>query len=319
MHLTIRGSERVKECIFMAAFSQDKIRRVVSDMEHKSWKRKNNTGVPEEVIHRPGAGVEVPLLHFPLLEKTGIVKEGFTTRLGGVSEGIFSTMNLSFTRGDEEEAVRENYRRLASALGVDYDKFVFTDQTHTTNVRKVTAEDAGNGLTREREFHDTDGLITDVPGLVLSTFYADCVPLYFVDPVHCAIGLSHSGWRGTVNRMGKTTIEAMRREYGSRPEELRCAIGPSICQDCYEVSGDVAMEFEQAFAGHEREILLAKENGKYQLNLWKANEIVLLDAGVLPEHIEITDICTCCNPDLLFSHRASHGKRGNLGAFLCLK
>ena len=162
----------------MAAFSQDKIRRIVSDMEHKSWKRKNNTGVPEEVIHHPGAGVEVPLLHFPLLEKTGIVKEGFTTRLGGVSEGIFSTMNLSFTRGDEEEAVRENYRRLASALDVDYDKFVFTDQAHTTNVRKVTAEDAGNGLTREREFHDTDGLITDVPGLVLSTFYADCVPLY---------------------------------------------------------------------------------------------------------------------------------------------
>ena len=261
----------------------------------------------------------MPLLHFPLLEKTGIVKEGFTTRLGGVSEGIFSTMNLSFTRGDEEEAVRENYRRLASALDVDYDKFVFTDQTHTTNVRKVTAEDAGNGLTREREFHDTDGLITDVPGLVLSTFYADCVPLYFVDPVHRAIGLSHSGWRGTVNRMGKATIEAMRMEYGSRPEELRCAIGPSICQDCYEVSGDVAVEFEQAFAGHEREIILAKENGKYQLDLWKANEIVLLDAGVLPEHIEITDICTCCNPDLLFSHRASHGKRGNLGAFLCLK
>ena len=232
-------------------------------MEHKSWKRKNNTGVPAEVIHHPGAGVEVPLLHFPLLEKTGIVKEGFTTRLGGVSEGIFSTMNLSFTRGDEEEAVRENYRRLASALDVDYDKFVFTDQTHTTNVRKVTAEDAGNGLTREREFHDTDGLITDVPGLVLSTFYADCVPLYFVDPVHCAIGLSHSGWRGTVNRMGKATIEAMRREYGSRPEELRCAIGPSICQDCYEVSGDVAVEFERAFAGHEHEILIAKENGKY--------------------------------------------------------
>ena len=125
---------------YRASFSQDKIRRIVSDMEHKSWKRKNNTGVPEEVIHHPGAGVEVPLLHFPLLEKTGIVKEGFTTRLGGVSEGIFSTMNLSFTRGDEEEAVRENYRRLASALDVDYDKFVFTDQTHTTNVRKVTAE-----------------------------------------------------------------------------------------------------------------------------------------------------------------------------------
>ena len=319
MHLTIRGSERVKECIFMAAFSQDKIRRVVSDMEHKSWKRKNNTGVPAEVIHHLGAGVEVPLLHFPLLEKTGIVKEGFTTRLGGVSEGIFSTMNLSFTRGDEEEAVRENYRRLASALDVDYDKFVFTDQTHTTNVRKVTAEDAGNGLTRELEFHDTDGLITDVPGLVLSTFYADCVPLYFVDPVHCAIGLSHSGWRGTVNRMGKATIEAMRREYGSRPEELRCAIGPSICQDCYEVSGDVIEEFRAAFPEtlHEK-LFYGKPDGKYQLNLWEANHQILLAAGVPEKQIHLPNLCTCCNPDFLYSHRASKGKRGNLAAFLSL-
>lgn len=287
-------------------------------MEH-NWKRKNQTGVPVEVIHQTKSGVEVPLLHFPSLEATGIVKEGFTTRLGGVSEDIFSTMNLSFTRGDKEEAVRENYRRLALALDVDYDKFVFSDQTHTTNVRKVTSEDAGNGLTRERQFQDIDGLITDVPGLVLSTFYADCVPLYFVDPVHRAIGLSHSGWRGTVNRMGKVTIEALNREYGSRPEDLYCAIGPSICQDCYEVSEDVAEEFKKAFAGHENEILIDKGNGKYQLNLWKANEIVLLEAGVLPEHLAITGICTCCNPDLLFSHRASHGRRGNLGAFLCLK
>ena len=155
-------------------------------MEHKSWKRKNNTGVPTEVAHHLGAGVEVPLLHFPLLEKTGIVKEGFTTRLGGVSEGIFSTMNLSFTRGDEEEAVRENYRRLASALEVDYDKFVFTDQTHTTNVRKVMAEDAGNGLTREREFHDIDGLINVLCGLCSIVFCRSGAPSYRVKPFRMA-------------------------------------------------------------------------------------------------------------------------------------
>ena len=275
--------------------------------------------MPVEQWHETEHGEKIPLLHFPMLEETGIVKEGFSTRLGGVSEGIFSTMNLSFTRGDKKEAVAENFKRIAAALQVDYNKFVFTDQTHTINIRKVTEEDAGNGIIKEKAFHDVDGLITDVPGLVLSTFYADCVPLYFVDPVHKAIGLSHSGWRGTVNRMGKATIEAMNREYGSRPEDLCCAIGPSICQDCYEVSEDVAEEFKQAFTGHEKELLIAKAGGKYQLNLWKANEIVLLEAGVLPEHLQITDICTCCNPDLLFSHRASHGKRGNLGAFLCLR
>lgn len=286
--------------------------------------------VLRESWHTNADGSELLLLKYPLLEDTGLVKHCFTTRLGGASEGIFSTMNFSFTRGDDKVAVEENYRRLAKALEVDYEKFVFTDQTHTVNVRKVTAADAGKGLTKERDYQDVDGLITNEPGLVLSTFFADCVPLYFIDPVHRAIGMSHSGWRGTVARMGKVTLEAMQREYGTNPAEVICAIGPSICQDCYEVSFDVAEEFAKEFAGHEAEILMespknarmaepAKTDKKYQLNLWKANEIVLLEAGVKKEHIAITDICTCCNPDILFSHRASQGKRGNLGGFICLK
>ena len=272
-------------------------------------------------------GSDLLLLKYPLLEELGIVKHCFTTRIGGVSEGIFGTMNLSFTRGDDKSAVEENYRRLAEAMEVDYENFVFTDQTHTVNVRKVSMTDAGKGLVRERDYQDVDGLITNEPGLVLSTFFADCVPLYFVDPVHRAIGMSHSGWRGTVARMGKVTLEAMQREYGTKPEDVICAIGPSICQDCYEVSWDVAEEFAKEFSGHEQEILMESPKNeaiqeqadkKYQLNLWRANEIVLLEAGVKKEHIAVTDICTCCNPDVLFSHRASHGKRGNLGGFLCL-
>ena len=272
-------------------------------------------------------GSDLLLLKYPLLEELGIVKHCFTTRIGGVSEGIFGTMNLSFTRGDDKSAVEENYRRLAEAMEVDYENFVFTDQTHTVNVRKVSMADAGKGLVRERDYQDVDGLITNEPGLVLSTFFADCVPLYFVDPVHWAIGMSHSGWRGTVARMGRVTLEAMQREYGTKPEDVICAIGPSICQDCYEVSWDVAEEFAKQFSGHEQEILMESPKNeaiqeqadkKYQLNLWRANEIVLLEAGVKEEHIAVTDICTCCNPDVLFSHRASHGKRGNLGGFLCL-
>lgn len=290
--------------------------------------RKNRgQNILREAWHEAEDGSRMLLLKYPLLEETGLVAHCFTTRLGGVSEGIFSTMNLSFTRGDERSAVETNFRRLSDALSVDYGKFVFTDQTHTVNVRQVTAEDAGKGLTRERDYQDVDGLITDVPGIVLSTFFADCVPLYFVDPMHRAIGMSHSGWRGTVERMGKVTIEAMQKAYGSRPEELICAIGPSICQDCYEVSWDVAEAFRRAFEGHEAEILsespkngrtVEKAEKKYQLDLWKANEIVLTEAGVKREHIAVTDICTCCNPEILFSHRASHGKRGNLGGFLCL-
>ncbi len=214
--------------------------------------------------------------------------------------------------------MEENFRRLAEAMDVKYENFVFSDQTHTTNVRKITAEDAGNGLVREKSFFDTDGMITNVPGLVLSTFYADCVPLYFADPVHKAIGLSHSGWKGTVGRIGRATVEAMTREYGTKPEDLICAIGPSICQECYEISQDVAVEFQKEFASHESEILYKKENGKYQLDLWRCNEIILTEAGVKKENIATTNICTCCNSKLLFSHRASQGRRGNLGAFLMI-
>ena len=289
-------------------------------MEHKSWKRKNNTGVPAEVIHHLGAGVDVPLLHFPLLEKTGIVKEGFTTRLGGVSEGIFSTMNLSFTRGDEESSVKENYNRIAAAMGFKAEDIVTSDQTHTCNVRKVIEEDRGKGITCPRDYTDIDGMITDVPGLVLATFYADCVPLYFVDPVHHAIGLSHSGWRGTVQKIGAVTIKKMAEEYGSSPSDIKVAIGPSICQNCYEVSLDVIEEFKNVFdQKHWENLFYAKENGKYQLNLWEANRIIFMEAGIPEENISMPNICTCCNPEFLFSHRASHGKRGNLGAFLGIK
>ena len=282
-------------------------------------KKKNNDIVLEEVWCENGAGSTLPLLKYPLLEQTGIVEHCFTTRIGGVSKGIYESLNLSFTRGDEDAAVRENFRRLAGAMKTDVSKFVFTDQTHTTNVRRVTAEDAGKGIVKERDYTDIDGLITNEPGLVLSTFYADCVPLYFVDPVHRAIGMSHSGWKGTVGKMGAVTITAMKREFGTEAKDLVCAIGPSICQDCYEVSEDVADAFKEAFPGHADEILLDKKNGKYQLDLWRTNEIVLTEAGVLKENIAVTNICTCCNPDLLFSHRASHGKRGNLGAFLMIK
>jgi len=334
-------------------------------------------------------GTILPLLVFPLLEDSGIVRHGFTTRLGGVSEGIFASLNLSFTRGDDPDHVMENYCRLADALDVDLNRIVCSDQTHTTNVRVVTEADAGKGVTRPRDYTDVDGLITNVPGLTLATFYADCVPLYFVDPAHRAIGLSHSGWRGTVARMGEKTLQAMAEQYGTRPEDVFCAIGPSICRDCYEVSADVAEAFAREFAGHEAEIIKlreiaghnveipeswefagyeteiirlqeycaktgyagkesetfpdrkneeevkndntamtslsadairrASEDRKYQLDLWKANEIVLLEAGVLREHLSVTELCTCCNPDLLFSHRASHGRRGNLGAFLSLR
>jgi len=260
---------------------------------------------------------EMEYLTFPLLEESGLVKHLFTTRLGGVSRGEFSSMNLSFTRGDREEAVAANYGRVAEVLGCHVEDMVASHQTHTTNIRKVTAEDKGKGIVRARDYEDVDGLLTDVPGIVLVTYYADCVPLYFVDPVRRCIGLAHSGWRGTVGKMGACMVDAMAQHFGSRAEDILAAIGPSICRDCYEVSEEVAVQFLDAVGSEV--ITLGRQPGKYQIDLWLANEKILLQAGILRQHIAVTDICTCHNSSYLFSHRASGGKRGNMGAFLMLK
>lgn len=272
-------------------------------------KYKNKETVFEEKIMEG-----VPLLTYPLLEKTEFVTHGFTTRMGGVSEGYCSTMNISTTRGDDPKAIEENQRRLARALGVRVEDFTYTHQTHTTNVAVVREEDRG------KRFMETDGMVTDVPGICLVTFYADCVPVYFVDPVHRAIGLSHSGWRGTVKRMGQVTLERMKEAYGTKPEDVFAAIGPSICQDCYEVSGDVIEEFRENFSEFVwSQLFYEKENGKYQLNLWRANQIVLTEAGVEAQNIAVTNLCTHCNPEILFSHRSTGVKRGNLSALLAIK
>ena len=206
-------------------------------------------------------------------------------RLGGVSGGCFSSLNLSFDRGDDPEAVRENFRRIGAAIGVRCEDMVLSKQTHTTNVRVVTEEDRGKGIIRERDYTDVDGLVTDVPGLCLVTSYADCVPLYFVDPVRRVIGLSHSGWRGTVGKIGKKTVQVMQEKFGCEPAEL-----------FYE-----------------------KPDGKFQLDLWKANELIFREAGILPEHMAVTNVCTHCNSKILYSHRTAGDRRGNLCAFLALK
>lgn len=282
----------------------------------KDIKWKSECKSPMKIKENEG----VTYLIYDHLEQSGLVKHGFSTRLGGVSQGIFGTMNFGYNRGDEPEHVRENYARMAKALGVEFEKMTASDQTHTTNIRLVTEADCGKGIYKEKDYTDIDGLITNIPGITLCTSYADCVPLFILDPVHKAIGLSHSGWRGTVHKIGKVTLEKMAEAFGTNPADVLVGIGPSICQDCYEISEDVAMEFAAVFP---KELILkfgrmSEEGQKYQLDLWKANELIFLEAGVRPEHIAYPGICTCCNPKLFFSHRASHGKRGNLNAFLCL-
>ena len=262
----------------------------------------------------------VPYLSFPMFRDTGLVTDGFSTRLGGVSEGCCSSLNLSCDRGDDRAAEEENFRRMGEALGVRCEDMVLSQQTHTTNIRIVTDEDRGKGITRERDYTDIDGLITNVPGICLVTTYADCVPLYFLDPVKKVIALSHSGWRGTVGKIGKKTVELMHDNFGSDPADILAAVGPSVCQDCYEVSADVIDRFKEVFDRSVwKELFYEKPDGKYQLDLWKANEKIFLEAGIRKDHIAVTNMCTHCNSGILYSHRAMGDKRGNLCAFLALK
>ena len=279
--------------------------------------RKNNNKNEHMEVHQYK---QVEYLTFPLLDEVETVRHLFSTRMGGVSEGIYASMNLSYARGDDKEAVDENFRRIAEIFGTTPDRIVCSKQTHTTNVRLVTEEDCGKGVLYPVDYDDVDGLITNVPGILLCTSYADCVPLYFADVKNKAIGLGHSGWRGTVCRMGEAMLKSMHDAFGTKPEDVIAAIGPSICRDCYEVGEEVAEAFRQSFPEEWRFLLSeGKGAGKYQLDLWEANKRVLLGAGILSDHLAVTDICTCCNSEYLFSHRASKGKRGNLGAFMELR
>lgn len=258
----------------------------------------------------------VVFLTFPALSEEPGFRHAFSTRVGGVSEGEFAALNLSFGRGDPEENVRENYRRISLAAGFDPQSLVFSAQDHHTVVRRVTEADRGKGIWREKDYQSVDGLITDQPGLTLVTHYADCVPLFFLDPVHRAIGLTHAGWRGTVAGVGPITVERMREEFGTDPKDLKAAVGPSIGRCCYEVDEAVAEPVRKLTTPSGDPVLFPKGNGKYQLDLWELNRQLLLGAGILPERIEVGRVCTCCHSDLLFSHRATAGKRGGLAAFL---
>lgn len=270
----------------------------------------------EKIIWNENQGV--PFLTFPSFEKLHVT-HGVSTKLGGVSKGDCATMNMSFTRGDKEDNVQKNQERFAVAVGYDKRKVVLSDQVHDTKIYTVTSDDYGKGVERSSDIIGVDGLITEDKDAVLMIFFADCVPLFFYDPVHQAIGVAHSGWRGTLARMGMHMIDAMGREFGTHPSDLHAVIGPSVCQNCYEVSEEVIEQFCHRFSKEQwRNLWEDKGNGKYQLNLWEANRIILRDAGIPDTQIEISGYCTCCHSDILFSHRATAGRRGNLSGVITL-
>lgn len=245
-------------------------------------------------------------------EETGLVRHCFSTRRGGVSQGEYESMNLRLNCGDAAENVRENFRRICGAVGIDSQQLVLSSQIHGDAIYVAKKEDRGDGIVRPNPRESADGLMTGEPGVPLATFYADCVPLFFLDPVKRVIALSHSGWKGTVRRIGAKTVEKMTAVYGSRPQDILAAVGPSIGVCHFEVGPEVADIFRREFGPE----TVREQGEKPHVNLQKAVALQLLAAGIQPGKLTVADICTYCNHDLLFSHRQTGGRRGSLGAFM---
>ena len=261
---------------------------------------------------------EAAYVTFPGWNVPGNVRYGYSTRLLGVSEGIFASMNLGQNRGDEPARVRENYRRMCDAIGLPTERLVLSKQVHLCHVQKVTEADVGNGFFSENRFEDADALMTNERNVPLVIFTSDCVPVFLYDSENKAIALVHAGWRGTVGGICRITVESMKREYGTDPGKVVAAIGPSICRKCFEIGPEVAEQFDVAFAGKTDEILSKGEGDRFYADLWRANEEMLLSAGVRRENITVSGLCTMCRPDLFFSHRATNGQRGSNAGFLML-
>ena len=265
------------------------------------------------------------VIEFPALQEIDGVRALFTTKEGGASKGVYAESNFSHTRGDVKEDVDENYRLAAECVrGTGtLTHFTLTYQTHSTNVRKVTKEDCGKGTVYERDYTDVDGLVTNEKGVILVTLHADCAPLYFVDPVHEAIGLAHSGWRGTAGGIGGEVVRTMKEEYGTRSSDLVAVIGPAICETHYEVGRDVYDAFFKNYGFDCEHFRLFTPSpivkDKYFFSLERANRMVLERAGIRADRIHGSHLCTYCESDLFFSHRRDGEKRGNMAAMLMLE
>lgn len=262
----------------------------------------------------------VAYLTFKDLEKYDFINHAFSTRLGGVSKNENFSMNLSFKSEKSRNNVLENYKIFCEATNFDYESLVASSQEHTTNIRQVYEKDKGIGILKKQDLQAIDGLITNVIGITLATYFADCVPLFFIDTKLRVIGLAHAGWKGTLNLMAEKMITNMVKNYNCNTQNIVVAIGPCISSCCYEVGEDLIKNFEKCFPQSDSKNFLTKNNkGNYFLDLKEVNKVTLKNMGIPNKNIIVSDICTSCNKDILFSHRATNGKRGTMAAMLCLK
>lgn len=256
---------------------------------------------------------------FTHFSATGLVSHGFSTRLGGVSPAPYQTLNLGLHTGDQAEKVVENRRRFCDVFQLDISKAVTAEQVHGDAITVVTEREHGRGiLAYETAIPHTDALITNTPGIPLLLFYADCVPVYFLDPENRAIGIAHAGWKGTFAHIGAKTVAEMGRVYGTKPDNCLVAIGPSIGPCCYEVDRFV-YELAITTFSYAEQLLSLTHPEKWRLDLWKANQLQLEEIGIPAENIKVAGICTSCNTNMYYSYRAENGVTGRMGALMALR
>jgi len=252
----------------------------------------------------------VVYFEFGNIAATGIVRHGFSSRIGGVSDGHFASMNLGHSRGDDAANVKENYRLFCDALGVNAKNIANGNQRHTTNIQKVDC--AGN-------WDNIDGFVTDRTGIVLTTFYADCVPLLLCDPLKRVIANCHAGWRGTAHNMAGRAVQKMMLEYGCNPRDIVVGIGPSISLENFEVGAEVVQEFKDLLPFCSELVYNSdRKPNKFHIDLWGINSASLAVAGVPKENIEMAGMCTFDDEKHFYSHRRDGAARGSLAAFIAL-
>ncbi|MBY7143713.1 peptidoglycan editing factor PgeF [Virgibacillus sp. NKC19-3] len=238
---------------------------------------------------------------------------GFTTRNGGLSQPPFDTLNCGLHVQDQYDQIIANREILANHLSIPLKNWVAGEQTHQTMVKMVHSEDKGKGAASyQSSIKKTDGLITKERGILCTAFFADCVPLFFYDPVSEYIGIAHAGWKGSVNRIGEQMVQEL-QAVGVNPADLLVAIGPCISQQYYEVDENVI--------GHltthdKKKTVLSRENNRYLLDLKQLNVEILLQCGVLRNNIGVTNYCTFQDHLLFFSHRRDKGNTGRMLGFI---
>lgn len=243
---------------------------------------------------------------------------GITSRHNGFSGHPYLSLNLGFHVGDNPDDVLTNRESISGKIGVSLEHWVGTEQVHQSVIKKIRQEDAGKGAKDlQSAIQGTDGIYTAEENILLTSLYADCVPLFFMSPVNGLIGLAHAGWKGTVGHIGSKMIEKWVKDEGVQIEDIFVAIGPSISDCCYEVDKRVIDQVKQALPVATSNLPYHQvDDEHFMLNLREVNKQILVHCGIREENITETSFCTSCQNEHFFSHRKEQGKTGRIMSYI---